>query len=32
VVDLGKVQESEISDAPTTGIREFMDFVKQMLK
>jgi hypothetical protein len=26
------VQESDISDDPATGIREFMDFVKQMLK
>ena len=27
-----RVQESEISDDPATGTREFMDFVRRMLK
>ena len=32
MIELNKVQESDITDDPATGIREFMDFVKQMLK
>jgi hypothetical protein len=32
VIELNTVQESDISDDPATGTREFMDFVKQMLK